>query len=165
MAIKSRLNQHRNTQGSVLLIAMGITFTLGLSLAGYLTLARWQHVSVVRSQAWNGAMAMAEAGVEEAMAQLNPSALIFTNLNPIDRGANGWKLLADGLYHADRRTLPDLVAEYQAVRAASVALFHILPGRLMAGVKTLGPNDKLNVAGIGSSVPVWDTLTADKTAR
>jgi predicted dehydrogenase len=32
---------------------------------------------------------------------------------------------------------------------AGVALFHILPGRVMAGVKTLSPNEKLNVAGIG----------------
>ncbi len=50
---------------------------------------------------------MAEAGVEEALAQLNPSALIFTNLNNIDRGANGWTLLSDGMYHAPRRTLAD----------------------------------------------------------
>ena len=33
--------------------------------------------------------------------------------------------------------------------SAGVALFHILPGRVMAGVKTLSPNEKLNVAGIG----------------
>ena len=32
---------------------------------------------------------------------------------------------------------------------AGVALFHMLPGRIMAGVKTLSPNEKLNVAGIG----------------
>ena len=39
----------------------------------------------------------------------------------------------------------------QFLRSASagVALFHILPGRVMAGVKTLSPNEKLNVAGIG----------------
>jgi len=98
------INRRRNEQGSVLLVAMGITLVLGLGLASYLTLARAQHVSVIRSQAWNAALAMAEAGVEEAMAQLNPSALIFgTNVN---RGANGWTLLSDGMYHAPRRTLP-----------------------------------------------------------
>jgi hypothetical protein len=102
--MKLCLNQQRNRQGSVLLVALGITFVLGLGLASYLSLARWQHVSVVRSQAWNAALALAEAGVEEALAQLNPSALIFgTNIN---RGANGWTLLADGMYHAPRRTLP-----------------------------------------------------------
>jgi hypothetical protein len=100
----ARLNRKRNAQGSVLLISLGITFILGLGLASYLTLTRCQHVSVVRSQAWNATMAMAEAGVEEALAQLNPSALLFTT--NIDRGANGWTLLSDGMYHAPRRTLP-----------------------------------------------------------
>ena len=102
--MKTRLRQHSNVQGSVLLVTMGITFVLGLGLASYLTLMRWQHVSVVRSQAWNAAIALAEAGVEEALAQLNPSALLFTT--NINRGANGWSLLSDGMYHAPRRTLP-----------------------------------------------------------
>jgi hypothetical protein len=66
---------------------------------------RWQNVSVMHSQAWNGALTTAEAGIEEGLAQLNPSALLF-NTN-IDRGANGWTLQADGLYHAPRRTLGD----------------------------------------------------------
>jgi len=93
--------QRRNDQGSVLLVTLGITFVLGLGLASYLTLTRWQHASIVRSQAWNSAMALAEAGVEEALAQLNPSALLFTT--NIDRGANNWTLLSDGMYHAPRR--------------------------------------------------------------
>jgi len=105
--MKICLNKTRSSQGSVLLVAMGITCVLGIGLASYLTLMRWQHVSVVRSQAWNAAMAMAEAGVEEALAQLNPSALLFsTNIN---RGANDWtnSVSLDGMYHAPRRTLPD----------------------------------------------------------
>jgi hypothetical protein len=94
-----------SNQGSVLVIALGNTFVLGLGLASYLLLMQWQHNSVARSQAWNGALSMAEAGVEEGLAQLNPSALIFgTNINC---GANGWSLLSDGLYHAPRRTLTD----------------------------------------------------------
>jgi len=102
--MKTRLDRTRNAQGSVLLIVMVIITVLGLGLASYLTLVRYQHVSVVRSQAWNAALAMAEAGVEEALAQLNPSALLFTT--NIDRGANGWSLLPDGMYHAPRRILP-----------------------------------------------------------
>ena len=84
-------------------MALGIIFVLGIGLSSYLLLMRWQNVSVVRSQAWNEAMGMAEAGVEEALAQLNPSALIFsTNINP---GANGWSQQSDGMYHAARGTL------------------------------------------------------------
>lgn len=93
----------RETQGSILVIALCITLVLGIGLSSYLLLMRWQHVAVARSQAWNAALAMAEAGVEEAMAQLNPSALIFST--NIDRGANGWSLQPDGMYHAQRGTL------------------------------------------------------------
>ncbi len=103
--MKIFLNPDRHTGASVLLIVMGITLILGLVLASYLQLMRWQHVSVVRSQAWNAALGLAEAGVEEALAQLNPSALLFTT--NIDRGANGWSLESDGMYHAPRRNLPD----------------------------------------------------------
>jgi hypothetical protein len=103
--MKTHLNRQRNIRGSVLLVTMGITLVLGLGLASYLMLMRWQYTSVVRSQAWNTALATAEAGVEEAMAQLNPSALLFTT--NINRGANGWSLGADGMYHAPRRTLPE----------------------------------------------------------
>jgi hypothetical protein len=103
--MKTCLNQARNDRGSVLLVGMGITFVLGLGLASYLSLTSWENTSMVRSQAWNSAMAKAEAGVEEALAQLNPSALLFTT--NINRGANGWSLGSDGMYHAPRRTLAD----------------------------------------------------------
>jgi hypothetical protein len=107
-------NHKRNVQGSVLLVTLGITFVLGLGLASYLALTRWQHASVVRSQAWNAAMALAEAGVEEALAQLNPSALVGTNVN---RAANGWSLGTDGMYHIPtRRKLPN--GEYDVAMTA-----------------------------------------------
>jgi hypothetical protein len=103
--VKIRFAKKRDTRGSVLVIALAITFVLGLGLASYLLLMSWQNASVARSQAWNGSLALAEAGVEEALAQLNPSSLLFdTN---IDRGANSWSLLSDGFYHAPRGTLTD----------------------------------------------------------
>ncbi len=97
-----RLN-NRQATGSVLAVTLVITLVLGIGLASYLSLMRSQHVSTFRSQAWNAALAAAEAGVEESLAQLNPAALLFTT--NIDRGANGWSLGADGMYHAPRRTI------------------------------------------------------------
>ena len=103
--MKTLFAKHGTVRGSVLVIALGIIFVLGLGLSSYLLLMRWQYVSVTRSQAWNAALSMAEAGAEEALAQLNPSALLFsTNINS---GANGWSLLSDGMYHAPRGTLTD----------------------------------------------------------
>jgi len=98
-----RLSKAREAQGSALMISITITLLLGLGLASYLSLMRFQHVSGIRSQAWNAALAMAEAGVEESLAQLNPAALLFST--NIDRGANGWTLEADGMYHAPQRII------------------------------------------------------------
>jgi hypothetical protein len=90
--------------GSVLMIALMIALILGIGLASYLLLVRAQNVSTYRSQGWNGAMAMAEAGIEEALAQLNPSALLFTT--NINRGANGW-VAGSGGFYSPRRQLDD----------------------------------------------------------
>lgn len=59
---------------------------IGTVLASYLTLVRHQNATVARAQDWNAAMGAAEAGVEEALAQLTHVPLT-TNIN---RGANGW---------------------------------------------------------------------------
>lgn len=89
----------RRREGSVLLITLFIALGLGLVLASYLLMIRLQYVSVVRSQAWHSALAMAEAGVEEALAQLNSVA--FTNGVP---SGNGWVLL-DGVYQVEQTRL------------------------------------------------------------
>lgn len=63
----------RKHDGSVLIVALIIALLLGVVLSGYLLLIRAQSVSVARSQAWHTALTVAEAGVEEALAQLNPA--------------------------------------------------------------------------------------------
>ena len=65
----------------------------------YLTLISNQNRAVARTQTWNAAMPVAEAGVEEALTQLSYAGV--TNL-----AINGWKLGADGNYHKSR-SLPD----------------------------------------------------------
>jgi hypothetical protein len=99
-----KIRRHKNgkTTASVLLIVLAIAIVLGIGLASYLSLVQAQKISTARSHAWNAALAAAEAGVEEALAQLNPSALLL-NTN-IDRGANGWSLVG-GLYQCPIRTL------------------------------------------------------------
>jgi hypothetical protein len=86
-------HKSRQREGSVLMITLFIALGLGLVLASYLLMIRAQYVSVVRSQAWHSALTMAEAGVEEALAQLN--SVPFTNTVPT---GNGWILAADDLY-------------------------------------------------------------------
>ena len=68
--------------GSVLMATFGTAFVIGLGLASYMTLVSTQNTSVQRSQQWNAAIVVAEAGIEEAFSHLNVDAG-----NPT---ANGW---------------------------------------------------------------------------
>jgi hypothetical protein len=58
-------------RGSALLMTLVFTGVTGLVLASYLTLVSAQNRSVVRSQTWNSAIPVVEAGIEEALAHLN----------------------------------------------------------------------------------------------
>ena len=68
----------RQSQGSALVITLILCVILGILMGSYLWLVRTQHLSVARSQRWNKAMVIAEAGVDEAMALLN-SGIILTS--------------------------------------------------------------------------------------
>ena len=69
MNIRHRPPSH--ARGSVLIVSLLTVTILSMILASYLSMSQRQSVSVARSQAWNAAIAVAEGGVEEALAQLN----------------------------------------------------------------------------------------------
>jgi len=77
-------------EGSVLIITLTMCTLLALLVTSYLCLLRTQYLSVARAQYWNNALAMSEAGVEEAMAHLN-SMVTLTNL-----ATNTWASLGSG---------------------------------------------------------------------
>lgn len=60
-----------NPSGSVLLVTLVTAGILGVTLASYLTLVTAQSRSVARSQIWNNAMVVAEAGVEDGLQLVN----------------------------------------------------------------------------------------------
>src|SRR5262249_16123882 len=82
---KSKLNQ-----GSTLIITLTICTILALLVISYLGLLRTQYLSVARAQYWNNALGVSEAGVEEAMPDIN-SLVILTNL-----ATNTWVSLGSG---------------------------------------------------------------------
>ena len=94
--MKILFSKQNQDQGGVLMVTFFIACVIGIALASSLLLVSSQNTSVVRSQAWNAALTMAEAGAEEAMAQLNPGATAETI--SVDRTANGWGSAAGGLY-------------------------------------------------------------------
>jgi len=86
-----RLNRS-STQGSALVITMILTSILGFLMGSYLFMVKTQNLSVARARAWNSAIVVAEAGVEEAMAHLNNQG--STN----NLAVNSWVNLGGGNY-------------------------------------------------------------------
>jgi hypothetical protein len=81
--------------GGSLLVTLMVTLLLGFTLASYLMLVQSEHTSTARSQAWHQSLVLAESGVEEALAQINPGAFASNVC-----GGNGWSL-SDGFYQPD----------------------------------------------------------------
>lgn len=79
-------------QGSVLLITLTIGVILLVVMASYLLLLTNQKGLVTRSQTWNGALTMAEAGIEEGLAQLNASGISFVSAYPTNFANNNWSI-------------------------------------------------------------------------
>jgi hypothetical protein len=61
-----------NDQGvALLLTCLGVAILIGLPLTYFLVTAQVENLTVARSQAWNNALVVAEAGVEEGLAFVN----------------------------------------------------------------------------------------------
>ena len=96
---KNRNRSRRQSEGSVVTIMLVMVVLIGMTLASYLNLVANQNLSVQRSQAWNSAIAVSEAGIEEALAHLNR--------NGSNRIGDGWVLDATGTNVWRERTIGD----------------------------------------------------------
>lgn len=82
-----KISGSKSQEGSTLLMAMIICLVIGLTLAGYLILTENRFQMTVRSQDWNQAIPVLEAGIEDALTHLKddagaPSANNWTPGNP-----------------------------------------------------------------------------------
>jgi len=103
MNLRSSKSQSGPSQdGGILIVTLFVVTTVFIALGSYLMLVRAQYVSVSRSQSWNAALTLAESGLEEALAQLNPGALAT---NYVDRSANHWGAPNNGIYGPATRTV------------------------------------------------------------
>lgn len=104
--MKILLDPRMRQRGSVLVVTLIITFIVGVTLASYLIMTSGQNLSVVRSQTWNSAFALTEAGVEDALAMMNKYNGNFEMLpywtNYASLTADHWATLNPGVYHARR---------------------------------------------------------------
>src|SRR5438270_14070649 len=89
--MKMQIQSSSRTQGTVLCVTLGICGILGILIGSYLCLIQSQRLGVARAQAWNSAIVVAEAGIEEALAHLNSG--ISTNA----LATNTWNDLGSGI--------------------------------------------------------------------
>jgi hypothetical protein len=93
--MKLKLETPRS-QGMATFITVVIIAVIGLTLVAYLSWSETHTTLEMRSQIWNSALPIAEAGIEEAMAHLNSGQ---------DRAADGWTL--NGTVYVKQRTFGD----------------------------------------------------------
>src|SRR5437588_6124220 len=95
--MKIQLSRKLNKLASTLVTVMVLCSVLGLSVSYYLALIEQQNLLSARSQAWNLAMTVSEAGMEEALQLINSNADHLAN--------DGWTY--DGTLYWRTNTLPD----------------------------------------------------------
>jgi hypothetical protein len=95
--MKTKLCRKAKQLASSLLVVLVICTILSLSVAGYLSLIEQQNLLSARSQSWNIAIAIVEAGIEEGLQQLNSN---YGNL-----ASNGWT--KSGNLYSRSQTLAD----------------------------------------------------------
>lgn len=84
--------ERRDASGGVLVVTLVTALILGISLTSYFLLVQHQYRMVARGQAWNHALALAEAGVEDALGHLNRD----FGVDAPRGGLNGWNGSAAG---------------------------------------------------------------------
>ena len=97
-------NLKSRQQGSVLLVALVIASILAVTLASYLVMTQSQNVSVVRSQTWNTAMVLTEAGVEDGLAMINKYNSDFGVLTAWTNSvtSDGYSYIGNNVYYVRR---------------------------------------------------------------
>jgi hypothetical protein len=97
---KNTPQTHKTSRGNVLFVTVVIIGVVGVALVSYLGLLQTRAQLASRSQSWNLAIPVAEAGVEEAMAHLNYA-------NGTKLAANGWVLTSSNVYWKQVSLDPD----------------------------------------------------------
>src|SRR5207244_2978656 len=89
-AVKLIYHPKKCNQGSTLLVSLFVLLIVAGALGTYLQLTTGQNQLTYRSQTWNCAMAVVEAGLEEALAHCA--------CNPSNMPSQGWTISAGRYY-------------------------------------------------------------------
>jgi hypothetical protein len=104
MIMKLKNSNISRNAGSVLLVTLLLSIIMGVTLGGYLIMAMTQNRSVVRSQTWNSAIALTEAGIEDGLQEINKYAGTFVLLtNWISTASSdNWSLVDSNVFYVRR---------------------------------------------------------------
>ena len=96
-----KLFSNRRPQGNTLILTLVMCLTIGTVLASYLALLGSRYKVTLRSQCWNAAVPVLEAGIEEALTHLQD--------DPNQPMANGWTLgtISGQTVYSKQRTFSD----------------------------------------------------------
>jgi len=95
--MKIARTQLKFVQGNTLLLTIVVTGLVGFLLAAYMGLVKSQNIATTRSQSWNAAIPVVEAGLEDGLTHIN---IQLTN----DLNVNGWTRQGN-IYVSPRRYL------------------------------------------------------------
>lgn len=98
--MKTTLPNRKNRNGTTLILTVAVTAIIGFVLVAYLSLIQYENNANMRSQGWNSAVPVVEAGVEEALAHLNVRAITNGSL-----ACDGWT--QSGSVYTMNRTIGD----------------------------------------------------------
>lgn len=88
-----KISHAPSTFGSVLLATMIFVLAIAAFMAAYLYVVENSNQSVHRAEAWNSALPITEAGIEEGLANLNQTAIVTnstaTSFSPFSRDLDG----------------------------------------------------------------------------
>lgn len=141
-------------RGSVLLISLFTAVIIGVTLASYLILTQSQNISIARSQNWNSAIALAEAGAEEALAQLNRSAPYFEpSAGTNNLASNGWTDMGGMVFVSPIRFLGNDYYVATITFNGSTPVIYATGNVAMASSYGYAPSAMFAVAGVNGDSP------------
>ena len=90
--MKGKFKSRKNQGIALLAVCIAMVLVTAVALGSYLTLVEYENAIAARSQAWNEAMVVAEAGIEEGMSLVNMYAGSGASLTgwPSSATADGW---------------------------------------------------------------------------
>jgi hypothetical protein len=165
------------SQGSVLVVTLLTASIIGIGVTSYLLMVSHQNYSTMRSLAWNTAIPLAEAGIEDALTHLNLDNNLTAN-NWLSKDVNGqtvykkrYDFTADASYYSvtisNAATAPVIFSQgsvpgplgrgnaTRAVRVTTVPKGFFRPAILTKG--TIKPGSEFATDSFDSSDPAYST--------